>query len=365
MTEAEIARKADFGDIRYAQVWEDADLLVKAMGPSEGADLLSICSAGDNALALLTLNPKRVVAIDLSGPQIECMRLRLGAYRTLSHPEFLELMGARPSLRRPALLAKALEDQTARTQAFWKARADQVNLHGAGGVGKFERYFRIFRRYLLPLVHSRKTIDQIFQSKSPDARRDFLDRRFDTWRWRLLLTAFFSEFVMGRLGRDKAFFEHIEGSVSQHVARRIEHAAVGLDPAFNPYLHWIMKGHHGEALPLPWRPEPFEIIRERLDRIELHQEPIERFLRSRPKIDGFNLSDIFEYMSPDVFRSLYGTLLEAANPSARLVYWNMMVPRRVPAEFQERVTTCRAEEDHLKSLDKAFFYSDFVIEKVI
>lgn len=364
MTESEVASKADFGVIRYAQLWEDADILVEAMGPSEGADLLSICSAGDNALALLTLDPKRVIALDLASPQLECMRLRLGAYRALSQPEFLELMGARPSARRRVLLGRALADQSFATQTFWKHRSDQVIRHGAGGVGKFERYFRIFRQYMLPLVHSRQTIDQIFISRSPGERRTFLEQRFDTWRWRLLLRVFFSRFAMGRLGRDKAFFDHIEGSVSDHVARRIEHAAVRCDPASNPYLHWILKGHHGAALPLAWRPETYEVIRTRLERIEIRQEPIESFIGTSSRMDGFNLSDIFEYMSPEAFGTLYGALLDAANPGARLVYWNMMAPRRVPPAHRARVTTCRDEEDHLKSIDKAFFYSDFVIEKV-
>ncbi|MEM8792361.1 MAG: DUF3419 family protein [Pseudomonadota bacterium] len=364
MVEAEIAERADFGVIRYAQLWEDADVLVESMGPSEGADLLSICSAGDNALALLTLDPKRVVAVDLSRPQIECLRLRLGAYRSLTQPEFLELMGARPSGRRRDLLGRALEDQPSVTRAFWRYRTDEVIRHGAGGIGKFERYFRIFRRCLLPLVHSRQIIDQTFVSRSPEERRVFLDQRFNTWRWRLLLRAFFSRFMMGRLGRDKAFFDHIEGSVSAHVARRIEHAAVQCDPAENPYLHWIMKGHHGAVLPLPWRPETYDIIRARLERIELRHESLESFIKSGARMDGFNLSDIFEYMSSEAFHALYGAILDAANPQARLVYWNMMVPRRVPPEYRARVTACRPEEDRLKSCDKAFFYSDFVIEKV-
>jgi S-adenosylmethionine-diacylglycerol 3-amino-3-carboxypropyl transferase len=48
------------------------------------------------------------------------------------------------------------------------------------------------------------------------------------------------------------------------------------------------------------------------------------------RADGFNLSDIFEYMSPEMFETVYGSILAAAAPGARLVYWNMMAPRRVP-----------------------------------
>jgi len=302
--------------------------------------------------------------VDLSPAQIACLKLRIGAFQNLDHTAFLELMGARPSTDRKAHLAEALIGLDADTQAFWADLSDDVAEHGAGGVGKFERYFRIFRKKLLPLVHTRKTIDDIFVSRPKDQRQVFLDTRFNTWRWRLLLNVFFSRFVMGRMGRDKAFFDHVEGSPAQHVARRIHHAAVQCDPADNPYLHWILKDGHGDALPMTWRKEHFETIKQRLDRIEIRPGSLEAFVSTGEKANGFNLSDIFEYMSPEVYAQVYGSILKASAPKARLVYWNMMAPRRVPAAFANKVKTLTDLEDVLKTQDKAFFYSDFVIEEI-
>jgi S-adenosylmethionine-diacylglycerol 3-amino-3-carboxypropyl transferase len=364
MQSSEIAAKAAFDHIRYAQLWEDADVLTQGLGDCAGATLVSICSAGDNALAMLTLDPATVVVVDLSLAQISCLKLRIGAFRNLSHPEFLELMGARPSTQRKALLKRALTGADPQTCTLWDGLADEVHLYGAGGVGKFERYFRIFRTRLLPLVHSRATIDATFVSRPERERALFLDRRFNSWRWRLLLNTFFSRFVMGRMGRDKAFFDHVEGSPAQHVARRIRHAAVECDPAENPYLHWILKGTHGAALPMTWRAEHFEVIRTRLDRLDIRPGSLEAFVSTGEKANGFNLSDIFEYMSPEVFAQVYGAILGASAPGARLVYWNMMAPRRVPQAFSAEITTLRDVEDRLKAIDKAFFYSDFVVEQV-
>lgn len=365
MESSEIAGKARFDHIRYAQLWEDADVLCAALPQRPGSTLVSICSAGDNALAMLLLDPARVVVVDLSPAQIACLRLRIAAFRTLAHPEFLELFGARPSQQRGALLDRVLANCDAETRTLWSSLRPDVVAHGAGGVGKFERYFRIFRRYLLPLVHSKLTLDDTFVSRPKPKREVFLNTRFNTWRWKLLLNVFFSRFMMGRMGRDKAFFDHVEGSVAQHVARRIRHAAVTCDPADNPYLHWILLGGHGKALPMTWRPEHFATIRNRLDRLDIRLGSLEAFVSTGEKADGFNLSDIFEYMSADMFAQVYGAILAASHPGARLVYWNMMVPRRVPAAFRDKVTTRSADEARLKLQDKAFFYSDFVIEEVI
>ncbi len=52
--------KVDARVIRYGSVWEDADVLCEALAPvAPGGRLLSIASAGDNVLALLTLDPAR------------------------------------------------------------------------------------------------------------------------------------------------------------------------------------------------------------------------------------------------------------------------------------------------------------------
>lgn len=365
MADSEIAAKAAFDYIRYAQLWEDADVLVAGLATKPGATLVSICSAGDNALAMLTLDPAKVVVVDLSPAQIACLELRMAAYRHLTHDAFLSLMGARPAADRGALFDHVFENLSVPQQAFWLPLRHDVIAHGLGGVGKFERYFRLFQRRLLPFVHSRRTVEAMFERRDVDGRRAFLDTRWNTWRWRLLLNVFFSKFTMGRLGRDAAFFDQVQGSAAAHVARRIEHAGVSLQPADNPYLAWIMTGTNREALPLAWRAEHYATIRSRLDRFDIRPGSLERFVATGERADGFNLSDIFEYMSPPVFADVYRSILEASAPGARLVYWNMMVPRRVPPAFAARVVRRQADEDRLKARDKAFFYSDFVIEEVV
>src|SRR5437667_10051684 len=94
---SEVQAAADFSMIRYAQVWEDADILLAGLEIRSGDTCLSIASAGDNALAMLAKNPHRVVAIDLNPAQLACREWRIEAYRRLSHEELLDSIGSRPS----------------------------------------------------------------------------------------------------------------------------------------------------------------------------------------------------------------------------------------------------------------------------
>jgi len=360
----EIVGKAGFGHIRYAQLWEDADVLVDALGPRPGGTLVSIASAGDNALAMLLLDPAEVVAVDLSAAQAACVRLRIAAWPMLTRDELLELLGFSPSTNRGALLDRVLEACDPATAAFWRPLRGEVERHGAGAIGKFERYFRMFRTRLLPFVHSRATVESIFTPRTPAERASFLANRWNNRRWRLLLKAFFSQRAMGALGRDPAFFAHVEGSVSQHVARRIEHAFVANDPVDNPYLRWIMTGDHGPRLPLAFRPEEHAVIAERIGRLRVVEGTLEDLARTGVRVSGWNLSDIFEYMSPEGFSAAYSSILDASEPGARLAYWNMMVPRRAPAAWRDRIVERRDVSEPLAARDQAFFYSDFVVEDV-
>ena len=360
----EAAGRADFSTIRYAQVWEDADILVEGLDIRPGDTCLSIASAGDNALALLTRNPVRVVAVDLNPAQLACLAIRVAAYRTLEHGELLELVGSRPSDRRAELyrrLRGALDEQA---RAFWDARADAITT-GIGSAGKFERYFATFRTRVLPLVHGAATIEALLSGGDREERLRFYARRWDSWRWRTLFRVFFSRFTMGRLGRDPAFFKYVEGSVADRILARARHALTELDPAENPYLHWILTGRHGDALPLALRPEHFDTIRANVDRLESRLGTLEDVLAtlSPRSIHRFNLSDIFEYMSPANSTALLERLAAAAAPGGRLAYWNMLAPRRRPPELAHALRPLPELAADLHRRDKAFFYSAFVLEE--
>ena len=65
LIKSEIENYAEFDIIRYAQVWEDAEILIEALDIKEEDNILSIASAGENALSILIKNPKKVYAIDV------------------------------------------------------------------------------------------------------------------------------------------------------------------------------------------------------------------------------------------------------------------------------------------------------------
>lgn len=357
-----IEERAAFHFIRYASVWEDADILCEALGPvAGGGRLLSIASAGDNALALLTLDPREVVAVDLSEAQLAAVALRVVAFRAMEPTALLRFLGVTPSDRRLGTYAAIRSGLPSYARDFWDAHPDAV----AGGVihaGRFERYLRLFRRRVLPLVHGRRRIERLLDQDTLEEQERFYRTRWDTWRWRLVFRVFFGRYVMGRLGRDPAFFEHVEGSVGDRILDRTRHALTAIPVRTNPYLTYIMTGNYApDALPLYLRAEHVPVIRERLDRLRLVRGAAEEV--DGPFV-GFNLSDIFEYMSESVHERVYAALVDRAMPGARLAYWNMLAPRGPATGVVDRIRPLDELAASLHDRDRAWFYQAFHVDEV-
>jgi len=232
--------------------------------------------------------------------------------------------------------------------------------------GRFEAYFRWFRWLALPLVHRRRVVLDLLEPRDEEARVRFYDRRWDGWRWRLLFRVFFGRFVMGRLGRDPEFFRQVEGSVAERILERTRYALTRLPVHDNPWIQQILIGRFRTALPPYLAPESVERLRGSFDRLTLHHGPIDESaeVHAGAGFDGFNLSDMFEYLDPAACEAVYERLLESARPGALFAYWNLLVPRRVPRRFADRVTPLAERARELFARDRAFFYQDFVLEEL-
>lgn len=356
----------DFSRIRYAQCWEDADILLQALDIRPGQVCLAIASAGDNVMAMLSRRPGRVIALDLNPAQLACLELRVAAYRILSHRELLELIGSRPSERRHDLYRRCRRLLSPDARRLWDARPAEI-ARGIGSAGRFERYLALFRRRVLPLIHSRECVARLLQRSTRKQRDAFYDGEWDSALWRLLFRVFFSRFLLGHMGRDPSFFRYVEANVATHLLERARYAATALDPSDNPYLQWILTGRHATALPYALRPDNFEAIRANLDRLEWHCRPLEDYLDALGDdvIDRYNLSDVFEYMSPEGYQHLLERLVRCGRLGGRLAYWNVLAERRRPQFMANRLRSLTELAHELHVQDKAFFYSAFVVEEIL
>jgi len=349
--------------VRYGQCWEDADILCAALDVRRGDICLSIASGGDNTLALLAFSPARVVAVDTNPAQLACLALRVAAFQNLEHAEVLELLGWRPSQRRTELFRRLRHDLAPIYCQFWDNNLKAIQ-SGAINIGRLEQYLRRFRKYVLPLIHSEETINQLFLCPNKEERASFYENSWDTLRWRWLFKIFFSRWVMQCLGRAPKYFRYAEGPLASRILEQTRHALVELAPAGNPYLQWILRADESAVLPFALRRENFDALRSNLDRLELYCLAMEDAVRKYGPFDRLNLSDVFEYMSPAQQCSALQSIGENSRPGTRLVYWNMAVERRRPEWLAERLRVLSDTSSQLLPQANTFFYRDLVVEEV-
>ncbi len=364
LVKSEVEDYAKFDLIRYAQVWEDADILLESLNINENDNILSIASAGENALSLLVKNPNKVYAIDLNLNQMACTELKKISYKFLNYEECMELLGVIDSNNRIDLYNKIKNELNEETQKYFEKNIEIIKA-GIIHTGKFEKYFQIFGKKILPLIHSKRTRELLLSKKTKEERVEFYNKQWNNLRWRLLFKIFFSRTVMGKFGRDKAFFRYVNVNVAEHILERTKYAITELDTSENSYLHYIINSKYDKVLPLAYRKENFEIIKKNIDKLVLLTESVETFIE-RDDVDyitKYNLSDIFEYMDDSQMCKIYESILKKSPSGSRVVYWNMLADKRASKYF-ENLDYKEKESDELLKKDKAFFYSKLIIEEI-
>ena len=376
--------RVDFSLIRYSQCWEDTEVLLESLNIQENDICFGILSAGDNVFSMLAENPKKVVALDISFPQIALAKLKKEVFNSLSYEEMLEFMGVMKSDKRIEIYDRIKENLDKEVKEYWDFNKEAIQ-KGIIHAGKFEKFFKIFREKILPFVHSKKQIEKLLEKKSRQERIEYYDKYWNNFRWKLMFKLFFSKYIVGKLGRDKEFFRYAEKNISEEMKERSRYALCELNPYENPYINYILTGNYRkDCLPYFLRKENFDKIIKNLHKVEILQSSVEEYLDQIDfKIDKFNLSDIFEYMSAENYSKLMGKIYDNAENNALLAYWNLIVERnsekldykKTDSEIAvtgKETNVNGKKYERMKELDRklhekdmTFFYTDFVVEKVI
>lgn len=349
-------------NLRYSNCWEDTEILLAGLPQGAGKRFLSILSGGDNTFSMLVLDPEVIEGADFCFEQTAVCHLKKTAIKHLSRAEVIRLLGIRHCSDRVMIYRKIRQYLPEDIIGYWDKHTDIIDA-GIVYAGKFENYFMVFAKYLAPFLFSKRKIQKLFSEMSDTERKRFYFSVWDSPMYRNIMRMFFSRRLMTMIGRDPAFFKHVDGGVSKHVKKRVDRAMSTIPAAVNPYLHFILYGRYDSVLPFYLQKGNFSRIKKNIDRLNIHHCVIQDMMKENMKYDGYNLSDIFEYMDEETVSEIYKMILASANQGARLVYWNMMVKREAPEESAKQIIRKTELEYKLFSMNKAFFYERLIIEE--
>ncbi len=138
-------------------------------------------------------------------------------------------------------------------------------------------------------------------------------------RLNFIFNIFFGFKVMGKLGRDKTFYNYVDEKEksSKNIKHIFDYGITHIPNYDNQYINYILLNKFNEnCLPLYLEKENFEIIRRNIDKIEVFESDL---ININGKYDFFNLSDIFEYMSETEFEENINKISQISNDNARIL----------------------------------------------
>jgi len=346
------------GRLMFAQSWEDPSCDRRALRIQPGDTLLAITSGGDNALGFLLDDPARVISVDLNPLQGYLLELKMAGMRRLSHPEFLTMLGVRPTEGALDLYATLRSDLSEPARTYFDSHGTLLQ-RGLLLQGGFERYYAILRN-LVRLAVGRRRIQHLF-GIAPSEQRSYYHQEWNTARWRALVRIGCSRWLLGR-SLDPSWFQDAEAAAfGEHFRRLGEHAIVDLPARTNYFLAQILLGRYvdEELVPDYLRSQNFAIIRERLSRLEVVTADIGDAVTAMAdrSVDAFALSNVFEYSPIELFEVTKKELVRVARPGARFALRNLLAPRRFAGDDAFEVDEPLRRE--LQSADRGFIYSRF------
>lgn len=361
--EKQLTDRVNFEFIRYANCWEDADILLEGLNPKPQSKILSIGSAGDNSFSLLITNPELIVAVDINLVQLYLIELKKACIKHFSQEQTLAFLGFTNSTNRKQQFEIIQTELSEEAKAYWQTYFSLIEF-GLIHQGKFEKYFQLFCKKILPWIHTKKTITELFREKSAQEQKAFYDKHWNTWRWRLLFKIFFSKYVMGKYGRDPEFLKQVNVNVGEFIFKKAEQQLQSKKAQRNFILHYNLTSSFGNNYPHYLRKENYDLIKKNINRLKIHKGYAEEAIKEYGQFDAMNLSNIFEYLDNETFSKVATDLINGSNPDAKLAYWNLMVPRKIStintkANYQKEVS------QNLSQKDKGFFYSQFIVDQII
>ncbi|MEZ5802795.1 MAG: DUF3419 family protein [Rhizobiaceae bacterium] len=365
-----------FSGLVYAQIWEDPDVDMEALAIRPGCRIVTIASGGCNALSYLLGDPARIEAVDLNRTHVAFNRLKLAALTSLpDHGSFFRFYGGGDSLENADLYRSHIRaNLDPETRAYWEGR----RLSGRRRISIFSR--GLYRHGLLGLFigagHRAARLygidpRELLAARSLEEQRAFFDTSLAPLFDRKLV-----RWVTGRksslygLGIPPQQYDALatagEGMASI-LRERLEKLTCDF-PLSENYFAWQAFGRRYDASgPLPpyLKPENFDIVRARAERLTITNASFGEFLSAKPEacVDRFILLDAQDWMNDAQLNELWLEITRTAAPGARVIFRTAaaesLLPGRLADSLLERWDYREAESRALHARDRSSIYGGF------
>jgi len=372
-----------FGGLVYNQVWEDPKVDLEALQVEPDSRILTIASAGCNALSYVASDPEQVVAVDINPNHIFLTRLKLAAIENLpSYDAFLSFFGSASAKRNMTLyrdhIRDALDDDT---RVFWEGktwlsrrlRRPKIELFARdfyrhGVMGKFIGFMHAVAK-----IH-RIDVRRILKARSIEEQERAFEYVFGPiFKNRLLRAIGRSPLFLYGLGipprqRD-ALLEQCDGDILALFRERMRRLACDF-PVNENCFAWQAFGRSYDcggrtAVPEYLQEADYQKLKASAGKITTELCSITDYLLRLGKnsLDRFSFLDAQDWMAPEQIEELWRQIARVGRPGTRIVFRTASnkspIEEALPPRFLRRFTYEKNLSEEMYRRDRSAIYGGY------
>jgi len=340
---------------------ERSEVRALELGPNDR--VLSIASAGEMPLSLLSVGVASLVAVDVDPAQLLLGQLKFVAACTLGREETIRFLGYRPAsaTERSRWLDAVLSQLPDDAREFWEAHRSQVE-QGAIWAGRFERYLQKITGVAVPLL-GRRRIEGIFDCATIAEQEAYFDTRLDLPALKALLRIAFNRKVYAQRGMDPRSLQYrtaTDEPLGVQFFRQFRNALTRTPARENHLMQLILLGRtmSEECIPAYLSPAGFETLRANKDRIDFRLVDLIKYLQNCPPgtFTKAHLSNLPDWMDQDQFETTLTLVNDKIARPGRVVWRYLHRDRPVPASLEASLVVDRRFGAELERADRFPFY---------
>jgi S-adenosylmethionine-diacylglycerol 3-amino-3-carboxypropyl transferase len=319
----------------YNTCWEDPKLDRQALQLTENDRLLTITSAGCNALDYLLAGAGRVECVDLNPRQNALLELKVAGIRKLEYDEFFSMFGLGRWGAVAAAYRNALREELSppsrqywdRHIEFFSGQCRRRSFYFRGTTGYFAW---LMNAYIDCVLRLRSSVEAILAAVELSEQREIYENlRPRVWRgflrWVLRRDTTLATLGVPRPQRQQLERDYQDG-IAQFIEDCIDSVFTKIPLADNYFWRVYLTGRYSPDCCPEYLKEPnFQRLRNGLvDRVGIHTSSICEFLERRPQpFTRFVLLDHMDWLGHhdcDLLARQWAALLRCAAPGARVLW---------------------------------------------
>lgn len=361
-------RKHFFSSINYSSCNEDPSTELEALRISPGDVVACITGSGDRPLHMLLGDPAQVCAFDVNRVQNHLLELKIAAIRLLEYADYLMFLGVREDggKQKRKQVYKALRKELSPGAARWFDANSGIIRRGVIYSGRWEKYFRLSSRCIR--MWRGKKVEQLFSISDMDTQRAFVENHWDTRLWRIFLRLSFNPLLFKTLLRDPGFYTHIQPgfSPSAYIYRRMKSylqnqlANESFMMALIFHGRFVSEKHYPAYL----KERNYALLRERVDRVTIHNLSLEDLLESPLAVycNKYSLSDVASFLDEKTFLKVLDLISQ--QPGCRFCLRDFLTKRVLPSGCTSPVTFYPELQEAMARKDRSIGYTFMIGETV-